>query len=570
MASSLLSLTPSFFGRNPKIAPLISRKCRGSVTYVASTKIFGSSTNRRSGNYQPCLWSDDDLQLLRSNYKGHEYAKQVEELKGKVKMVLNDIVEHDRLLDQLEMIDNLQRLGVAYHFDDEINNMLGNIFENSNNQMRKKNLHATALEFRLLREYGFHSSPEVFECFRDNRGGFRPSLCKDIKAMLSLYEASYYCFEGEGIMEAAWRFTTENLGHVKCDMDPILAVQVRHAMELPLQWRMPRLEARWYIDVYERRADSNPIVLQLAKLDFNVLQALHQEELKDMSSWWNNIGLGDKLSFARNRLVESFLWTVGIAFKPEFGSCRKTLAKAIALITVIDDIYDVYGTLDELQLFTEAVERWDIKAMKKLPDYMKICFLALYNTVNEMVYDILKEQGHDITSNLKKAWVDLLRSYMLEARWYHSGYTQTFEEYMENAWISITGPLVVTQASLFVTNKINEKELEFLESYPELLHWSSDELKRGDVAKSIQCYMHGNGVPEEAAREHIKNLMREAWKKVNVHRATVSPLSQTAIGIILNLVRTAHCFYQHGDGHGSQNHKTKHYAMSLLFDPIPL
>ncbi|KAK8475934.1 hypothetical protein V6N12_000047 [Hibiscus sabdariffa] len=556
---------------------------RGSVAYVASTKIFVSSTNRRSGNYQPCLWTDDDLQLLRSNYKGHEYAKRVEELKGKVKMVLNDIVEHDQLLDQLEMIDNLQRLGVAYHFDDEINNMLGNIFENSNNQMRENNLYATALEFRLLREYGYHSSPEVFECFQDKRGGFRPSLCKDIKAMLSLYEASYYCFEGESIMEAAWHFTSENLGFLKCDMDPILAVQVRHAMELPLHWRMPRLEARWYTDLYERRANLNPVVLQLAKLDFNVLQALYQEELKDMSSWWNNTGLGEKLSFARNRLVESFLWTVGIAFKPEFGSCRKTLTKAIALITVIDDIYDVYGTLDELQLFTDAVERWDIKAMKQLPDYMKICFLALYNTVNEMAYDILKEQGHDITSNLKKAWVDLLRSYMLEARWYHSGYTPTFEEYMENAWISIAGPLVASQASLFVTNKINEKELEFLESYPELLHWSSvifrlqddlgtspDELKRGDVAKSIQSYMHGNGVPEEAAREHIKNLMREAWKKVNVHRATASPLSQTAIGIILNLVRTAHCFYQHGDGHGSQNHKTKHHAMSLLFDPIPL
>ncbi|KAL4291401.1 hypothetical protein GQ457_14G010560 [Hibiscus cannabinus] len=333
-------------------------------------------------------------------------------------MVLNDIVEHDQLLDQLEMIDNLRRLGVAYHFDDEINNMLGNIFENSNKQMRKKNLHATALEFRLLREYGYHSSPEVFECFQDKRGGFRPSLCEDIKAMLSLYGASYYCFEGESIMEAAWHFTTENLGHVKYDMDPILAVQVRHAMELPLHWRMPRLEARWYTDVYERRADSNPIVLQLAKLDFNVLQALHQEELKDMS---------------RNRLVESFLWTMGIAFKPEFGSRRNTLTKAIALITVIDDIYDVYGTLDELQLFTEAVERWNIKAMKQLPDYMKICFLALYNTVNEMAYDILKEQGHDVTSNLKKAWVDLLRSYMLEARWYHTGYTPTFEKYMENA-----------------------------------------------------------------------------------------------------------------------------------------
>lgn len=31
--------------------------------------------------------------------------------------------------------------------------------------------------------------------------------------------------------------------------------------------------------------------------------------------------------------------------------------------------------------------------MKDLPDYMKICFLALYNTVNELGYDTVKEQG---------------------------------------------------------------------------------------------------------------------------------------------------------------------------------
>nr|KJB69367.1 hypothetical protein B456_011G019600 [Gossypium raimondii] len=481
MASSFLSLTPFFYG---------------SVTFVASTKISHSWTNRRSGNYQPCLWNDDDLQLLNSNYKGDEYTRQVEELKGTVKKMMIG----DQPLEQLEMIDNLQRLGVAY---------LGG------------NLYATALEFRLLRQHGYHSSS----------GEVMLSLCNDVKAMMSLYEASHYCFEGESIMEAAWEFTSKN-----SDM-------WKHAMELPLHWRMRRLEARWYIDVYERQADLNPI----------------------------NTGLGEILRFARNRLVESFLWTVGIDFEPRFGSCRKTLTKAIALITVIDDIYDVYGTLDELELFTDAVERlvgkmWDIKAMKQLPDYMKICFLALYNTVNEMAYNILKEQGHDIVSNLKKTWVDLLRSYLLEARWYHSGYTPTFEEYMKNAWISITGPLVAIKASLFVTNQTNQKELEFLESYPDLLYWSSDELKRGDVAKSIQCYMHENGVSEEVAHEHVKNLMREAWKKVNTHRVAVSLLSQTAIGIILNLVRTAHCIYQHGDGHGSHNHKTKDHAMSLLFD----
>jgi isoprene synthase len=29
-----------------------------------------------------------------------------------------------------------------------------------------------------------------------------------------------------------------------------------------------------------------------------------------------------------------------------------------SFVTIIDDIYDVYGTLDELELFTNAVERF--------------------------------------------------------------------------------------------------------------------------------------------------------------------------------------------------------------------
>ena len=47
--------------------------------------------------------------------------------------------------------------------------------------------------------------------------------------------------------------------------------------------------------------------------------------------------------------------------------------------------------------------RWDVKAVKDPPEYMKLCFLALYNTVNEIVYDTLKEQGVDILPYLTKA-----------------------------------------------------------------------------------------------------------------------------------------------------------------------
>ncbi|KAG6536128.1 hypothetical protein ZIOFF_001172 [Zingiber officinale] len=110
-------------------------------------------------------------------------------------------------------------------------------------------------------------------------------------------------------------------------------------------------------------------------------QDADKSELKELSRWWSGLGLSEKLPFSRNRLTEGYLWTV-----------------------VIDDIYDVYGTLDELQLFTDVVDRWDLTAMDKLPKYMKLCFFALFNMVHEEGYWVMKEKGLDIVPGLKKEW----------------------------------------------------------------------------------------------------------------------------------------------------------------------
>jgi (-)-alpha-terpineol synthase len=73
--------------------------------------------------------------------------------------------------------------------------------------------------------------------------------------------------------------------------------------------------------------------------------------------WWKRTELGGKLSFARDRLVENFVWTVGTNFKPDLQYFRKMITKVNSLITIIDDVYDVYGTLEELELFTKAIDR---------------------------------------------------------------------------------------------------------------------------------------------------------------------------------------------------------------------
>lgn len=47
--------------------------------------------------------------------------------------------------------------------------------------------------------------------------------------------------------------------------------------------------------------------------------------------------------------------------------------------------------------------RWDINSIEKLPDYMKICFLGFYNSINEITYNTLTNTGFLILPYLQKA-----------------------------------------------------------------------------------------------------------------------------------------------------------------------
>ena len=81
--------------------------------------------------------------------------------------------------------------------------------------------------------------------------------------------------------------------------------------------------------------------------------------------WWKELDLARKLPFVRDRLVEGYFWILGAYFEPQYVRGRRILTKVISMISILDDIYDAYGTIEELKLLTEAIERFDAF---KLPD----------------------------------------------------------------------------------------------------------------------------------------------------------------------------------------------------------
>ncbi|KAH9800601.1 TPS27 [Citrus sinensis] len=259
--------------------------------------------------------------------------------------------------------------------------------------------------------------------------------------------------------------------------------------------------------------------------------------------------------------MENFFWTVGVIFEPDFGYSRRMSTMVNALITTIDDVYDVYGTLDELELFRDAVERWDATTIEQLPDYTKLCFLALHNSINEMAFDALRDQGVGmVISYLKKAWANLCKTYLVEAKWYDNGYIPTLQEYMENAWILVAAPVILVHANTSTANPITTEGLEFMKDYPNIIRWSSIILRLADDL----------GKSSREAREHIHDLIAQTWMKMNRDRF-VNPhfVSDVFVGIAMNLARMSQCMYQFGEGHGHGVQEiTKARVLSLIVDPI--
>ncbi|KAF3776857.1 putative pinene synthase [Nymphaea thermarum] len=510
--------------------------------------VIETPVQRRSGNYPPSRWTDDLILSLKSTHEDDHGSENIEEIRQNVRQMVEG---RDEPMAQMEFIDDLQRLGVSYHFEKEIKVVMDSIFDD---RKECEDLYFVALRFRLLRQHGYNATPDVFQVFVDERGRFRNILAEDLKGLLNLYEASHLRFEGEDILKEAMDFTTHHLreGTTKSNnsdckrnnSDCTLAIQIAQALEIPLSRRMLRSEARNYIDLYERMPRHHSCLLKLAKLDFNNVQSLYQAEVKEMSRWWRGLQLAENLKFA---------WD------------RKGLTKVGCLITTIDDVYDVYGTLDEVELFSEVVKKWEIVYIDKLPQYKRLCFLALYNTTNQFANDFMRDKGTNILGYLTRAWAELCKAYLVEAKWFYNGYTPTVEEYLDNAWVSISGPVLFIHAYFFVQHAIKEDAAMDIDHYINLitkssmivrlqndLETSKGEIERGDVPKCIQCYMKEKSVSEEAARQYVDGLLGNAWKELHKEctEATSNGTSHPLVHFALNFARMAQFMYQHGDDFG--------------------
>ncbi|XP_016169327.1 probable terpene synthase 2 [Arachis ipaensis] len=543
---------------------------------------------RPCANFRPSIWGDLFLQYHNSHpllleVPDDNTEQQAQKLREEVRVQLSS--DND-ILQKLNIIDSIQRLDISYHFEHEIEKAINQIYINfTNNKFiipKEGGIHFHALLFRLLRQKGYQISSDIFNKFKNSEGRFREIISQDVKGIWSLYEAAQLSVHGEAILEEAHDFTYTKLKSFTNQLSESVAGQIDQSLKQPLHKAVPRIGTRSYMSFYEEDPSHNKFLLTFAKLDFNMLQKLHQTEVGNITKWWKNGEFSIKIPYARERVVEAYFWPLAISCDPKYSTARMLMTKLVVCISFLDDTYDAYGTLQELELFTQAIQRWDISLIKSLPECMK----AVFNTILEMWDEIESMTSKDeisglVLQHIKQEFFNLAQSYLVEAKWCHRGYIPTYDEYKVNGAISSTLPLqIIAFLGLagFATKEVFDwiimsdpkivKAVSLIGRLMDDMASHKFEQQREHVASAIECCMKQYDLSQEEANKLILKEIRDYWKDINEECLKSNNIPRPVLDSVLNFARITEFTYSNFEDKYTNIELLREYVVALLLDPI--
>ncbi|CAI0375606.1 unnamed protein product [Linum tenue] len=579
-SSSPLSLDPSAVA-----VKAAARKATGGVVDRVSPATFPST-----------VWGHgflDKVDLsLQAKQKHPKYEVLKEEVRKMVKYEAESGNDEAMIADKLRVIDAIQRLGIGYHFETEIEEALEKVHELGedstfiNIDEEGTDLYHKALRFRLLRQQGFRVSQDGFGKLKNSEGKFKEWLVRDEQGLLSLYEAAHIAFNGEEKLDEALDFTTKTLKsmlqHDK--INPSSHKQIDFALRIPAWKCVPRSLARHSIDnFYFEDSVQNQKLLKFAKLDFNMVQKIHQEELYELSEWWNCLDVPSNFPYARDRLVECYYWLICMYFEPKYRFARIIATKILAVLSILDDTYDNLATYEEARTLTEAIERMDVCALQGLPDRMKNIYDVLFILYDEIEREIEKIGPTFAMDYNREELKKFSRAYLGEVRWRTEGRVPTLEEYMTEGFVTSGMAIVTACAFIGMGAEIaNREAFEWLAMDSKMMRAGSVivrlqndilshkfEQERSHAPSSVECYMKEYGVSEEEAVECLWKMISNNWKDIAEVYQRPTPLPVVLLDRFLHLTRSVNLFYDADDRY-TNSHLLKDHLASLFINPVPL
>ncbi|KAI3711046.1 hypothetical protein L2E82_40850 [Cichorium intybus] len=433
----------------------------------------------------------------------------------------------------------------------------------------------------LTYHQGFNVSSGIFKNHMDEHGHFKKFLSKDVQGMLALYEATYMSVEGEKVLDDALEFTKLHLGNIAKDpsYDASLRTQIKEALKRPLRRRLPRLEALHYIHIYQQKASHDDTLVKLANLDYNMLQSMHQRELSQICKWWKNLDISNKLPYVRDRLVEMYFWILGVYFEPQHAHTRIFLVKTSMWLIVMDDTYDNYGTYEELQILTKAIERWSLSCLDVLPEYMKLIYEELINIFHGMEETLENEGNTNHIYYVKELMKDYTRNLLVEAKWLKEGYMPTLEEHMSVSLVTCAYALMI--ATSYIGRGDVTEYFKWVSTYPPIVKASclilrimddiaahKEEQDRNNVVSSVKCHKNKFGVSGEDACESLSQKVENAWKVINRESLRPTQIPLPLLTPAINLARVCDVLYKVNDSYNHAGEEVIYYIKSLLVHPF--
>nr|GMC70142.1 (-)-germacrene D synthase-like [Ipomoea batatas] len=248
-----------------------------------------------------------------------------------------------------------------------------------------------------------------------------------------------------------------------------------------------------------------------------------------------------------------------------------------------DDLYDVYGTKDELQLFTNAIQRFETSASDEVPQYLKKIYLAILDITTEMEEVMAKENKLFHVSYAIGEMKKQIRTYYQEFMWFYTKHVPPFEEYLKVSLVSSCYMMIATTCLVGMGDIITKEVLDWVTSEPlavkatcSICRLMDDmighefEQERGHVASAVECYMKGYNVSKEEAYVGIEKLISRAWKDINQECLHPLPVPMKVLLRVLNLARAIFLIYKDNDIYTFSQVKFKSLITATLVQPATI
>ncbi|KAL6616441.1 hypothetical protein ACP70R_038711 [Stipagrostis hirtigluma subsp. patula] len=537
------------------------------------------------GPFEPCVWGDFFVTYTPPpSQRSEEWMRErADQLKRKARGMF-EAGKAMSVADVVMLVDALERLGIDSHFRKEIDTALCRVHSEELEPDNSDDLHIVALRFCLLRQHGFRVSADVFDKFRDGADSFNIELSSDPKALLSLYNAAHMAAApGEVILDDAIAFARHHLEAAKGKLSSPMAEQVSRALEIPRPRFMRQLETMHYISEYEQEEAHDATLLELARLNFNILRNVHLKELRAISLWWRNLSDDVKLSYPRDRIVEPYFYSFGVFPDEESSRARIMFTKVFGLLVLMDDTYDVHATFEECQLFDKAIQRWDESVASILPEYLRMLYLIMLSTFNE-IENILEPYEKHRMAYIRKWYKLQSENYLQEAEWVNKNYIPSFKEHTDQVSVITTGlPLLFLVGLMGEGQVVTKEAFHWALNMPDMVRASAEvgrflndiaSYKLGknkkDVASSVECYMKEHGTTGEEALEAIAVMVEHAWRRINKARMEMDRTMLPAVQRLLNMTRMLEIYYLHGRDGLTYSRDLKELVTFLFVKQVPV